>query len=307
MAIDAIQSTIYDDSFYLNYIQNSVWEPLLLNKSADLNPGAKNVLIPKATNTITMNDYTANTELAAATLPDGKNIDLEIDFEKYTNFEVDISKQAYVRPSLMQEYARRDAEAHVLQFESDCRTAFDVNKTDVGNVPANRKLGPDASGHIAVAVADVGGADHIKKVWDIFRSATLLARQLNWPADSWVCVGPYTVIDWLIEHQEALKLPSINDSRIAEGLNAGALQTPLRGWAYFVDNGIDQTVTAEAVNKHSLYFMRRGVGFAFARRWSVNRVVDLERKFAQEKQVAQSYGFTRLENDHLFRVHTRIS
>ena len=303
MAFTDINVDAYRASWEQRFIQTRVWEPLLADESARLaTASGDEILIPVYLTEPVMHTYAPHTALSTAQVPNAKFIKLSIADPKYSRFEEDITEQYFTNVSSMAEQGRLDAESFVKEFEKDLRTAWDVDKTDVGNVPDNRKIGPDTSGVISVTVANVGMADHVAKYWAVLRSARLLARQLNWPDIGLYCVVSPTIIDWLIAHQETLKLPSINDARIATGLNNAEIQ-PLRGWRIFVDNGINQTVDA-GIGKHSMYFGLLGQGMAYARRFGVNRFVDVPNKFAQELQHIEAYGFSRLNNNKLFRVHT---
>ena len=104
-----------DDSLVWGSVANSLYE-------GEVSAYGDTVKIPTPTTTITVSDYTIDTNIAAATLTSGTTQDLNIDQQKYFHFYVDDIDRAQAKPAIMDDAMGRAARAMAETIDTKIRT-----------------------------------------------------------------------------------------------------------------------------------------------------------------------------------------
>ena len=93
-----------DDSLVWGRTTNSLYE-------GEISAAGDTVKIPTPTTTVTVSDYTIDTDIADPTLTSGTTQDLDIDQQKYYHFYVDDIDRAQAKPAIMDDAMGRAARA----------------------------------------------------------------------------------------------------------------------------------------------------------------------------------------------------
>ena len=89
------------------------------------------VKIPQFTKSVTVADYTVNTDIASPETGDGSTIDVNVNLQKVFNIAVDDVQAVQSRPNLLDKFSERAARAMAVQMDSDFKAGYAVPAANI--------------------------------------------------------------------------------------------------------------------------------------------------------------------------------
>ena len=179
------------------------------NYEGDIAEAGDTVKIPTPTTTVTVRDYTIDTDIAAAEVTSGTTQDLAVDQQKYFHFYVDDIDRAQARPNIMDDAMGRAARGMALAVDGFLQAKY---QTDGYNV--------------ARRVAAVGGAPtaetHGQALINAFIKAKLDMTNADIPIEGRWAVGPPEMgqaLDtyFLVHNPSGVYLPATAEQTLRNG------------------------------------------------------------------------------------------
>lgn len=308
----AALSTIINDlsaaAFLRPFQQDNIWMQYVDDRSAEY-PGYGSVLeIPTdegAVPSSTAYDPAATT-LGVDTLPSAAearwptptgqsvtSVTLEVD-KAYVNSKlVNPIAERRVRPSLIASAGEWMAVRAREQVNADVRKAFDDGVPGTNNISCT-----------AAEFRDASDSKVLDPLLDLFANQGLAADYAFWPNDGRVAVVSPRIHKYLVDKLQAEKLFLITEN--PQYVNEGQVMR-FKGWDIVKDNSRGDGVTAADDDKHTLYFLRRGVGIGYVGELRTMRTINSENYIGMLMQLLYTYGVKVIESAKLLRTQLVIS
>lgn len=186
------------------------------NYEGDIAMGGDTVKIPTPTTTVSVSDYTIDTDIAAPTLTSGTTQDLSIDQQKYFHFYVDDIDRAQARPNIMDDAMGRAARAMAEEVDGHLQSRFQTDGYAAGRRIA--QVGGDP-----MAANDTWGKAMIRA----FIKAKITMTNAKLPLNDRWAVVPAEILAglenyFLIENPSGVWLPATQEQTMRNGF-AGTL------------------------------------------------------------------------------------
>ena len=295
MAVSAFVPAIWAARF-TDKLRNKLVFGSLANRNyqGDIAGVGNTVKIPTGNTSITVRDYTVNTDIADAELADGETQDLVIDKQKYFHFYVDDVNKMQSRPSLMDEVMDEAAYRASIQVDADIGAVFNAA---VSTTASARTV--DITG-TAVDANNAGWAkSFLDGLVDLKRTMTLA----NIPeTERWICVHADAIAlleKALVRDQigQAM-LPNTMDSVTRAGFSGNLL-----GFNLFVPTVVPSR-TVSNVARHR-YIAGQGISaITHANQSTQVEAYRPERRFGDAVKGLQVYGTKAVHNDRLFVIES---
>lgn len=289
MAVTNAVGALYAARFEQNFYDMSRWVGLTVNHSSETPYGDELVVNRDATN-VTVQDYTAGTDLTVETRFDTGAVTLALNQRKYYNIYVDDTESAQVRPSIVNEATLNAAAKMATEVDAYIR-----GQAIVG-LGADRMLTDIKAGATFDDIKDTPTEAVRNAIVDRITDAAELADELYWPESGRVMVistkVKRAIIDYLLTNKFTFS-GNINDSTYQNFAIANTL-----GFMPVVDPTIPKTGN----DAFRLYFMLRNNGLGYAQQLSVQETIRAEKRFGDNLRRLMMYGAARTHPDKLLTV-----
>lgn len=145
---------VWSARFTSRLMENLVWGDIVnRNYQGAISSAGDTVKVPTPATSITVRDYSIDTDIADAELASGSTVDMNIDKQKYFHFYVDDIDRAQSMPNIMDDAMQWAAYQMALTIDADIRAevgeAFDATR----RTEAVNKATSPASGFVAEFIA----------------------------------------------------------------------------------------------------------------------------------------------------------
>ena len=276
--------TIWASRFVTRLMEALVWGQLVnRNYEGTIAMAGDTVKIPVPSTAITVRDYVADNDIAAAELASGTSVDLSIDKQKYTHLFVDSIDRAQSAPDVMDDAMRWSAYAMALQIDQDIRA-------EVGNAfTAGRRVED-----VDQALTDDAFVPAFIKA---LAKASRVLDEANIRGPSWIVVTP-GVVEALTVYfatktgaNTALFAPATTEQALRNGFSGTLL-----GYSLYVSNQVPQggpsaapTQAGEAASRR-LWLGRGNESVTFANQITETVAYNPEKRFGDAIKMLLVYG-----------------
>lgn len=272
-----------------DFYQSNVWPMLSMDVSADIPGYGDRIEIPSdntayATNALhsitaanLISETVADHQWTAPIAVTAGKVDLILDKQYDLNVLIGTVLQRRVRPSFMASAMFHSARVFREKFNADVRGALDA-------AAAGQQLTP-----VATTAANFGNDAHKTEIIKTLRDAKEAADYAHWPRgmDRYCVVSPAyhdIITDYLVS-EKLLLVQGATDRAVIEG-DVMRFQS----WTILMDDSLPEGKTADDDANHTMYFINRGQGFAFAQELRTLRVIDSEVYRGQLLQGIMTHG-----------------
>ena len=266
------------------------------NYEGEIQAGGDTVKIPTPTTTVTVRDYTIDTDIAAAETTAGTTQDLSIDQQKYFHFYVDDIDRAQARPNIMDDAMGRAARGMALAVDGHLQSRF---QTD----------GYAAARRIAQVAGDPQGASDAwgKAFIRAMIKAKVTMSNADIPMDGrWAVVFPEVIAGlenyFLVENPSGVWLPATQEQSLRNGF-AGRLL----GFDLHVTRRVTAgaNISTKATKRCTLGQGNEAV--TFANQITENEAYRPERRFGEAVKGLMVYGSKTALADRLWTIEAQIA
>ena len=258
-----------DDELVHGRVVNSLYE-------GDIAQAGDTVKIPTPTTTVSVADYTVDTDIAAASTTSGTTQDLEIDQQKYYHFYVDDIDAAQSRPNIMDDAMGRAARAMALNVDTYLAGLIH------GAYDASRR----AANIATLPTADEWAASFIKGIAALNRMMTAASLPQE---DRWIVVDEHAIEGLEIHFASGSgSAAQVFQPRAAEETLRNGFAGTLLGFRLHVANS---TRLQAGAAKTKRYYAGQGTeATTLARQIVVNEAYRPERRFGDAVKGLMVYG-----------------
>ena len=243
------------------------------------------VKVPVPATSITVRDYSIDTDIADAELADGSTVDMSVDKQKYYHFYVDDIDRAQSQPNIMDDAMRWAAYQMALQVDNDIRS--EVNEAwNIGRRVA------------AITDALSPASTWVPKFIEALAKATRVFDEANIRGPQWAVVPPSVVEALTVYYATTQASGSIFVPATAEQALRNGFSGSLLGWQLYVTNQVPQgdtrasgtaTKAGQAADQR-VYLGRGNEAITFANQISESEAYRPEKRFGDAVKGLMVYG-----------------
>lgn len=240
MALDNMAPEVWAARILMTLEAESVYEGLLnRNYEADAS-GANKVRINTITSDIVVSDYTKNTDLTAAQLPDDSQQEMNLDQQKYFHLFLDDIDRVQSNSNLMGEYARKAGIAIAQTKDTFASTTLSAGVKAANQVTA---AVPSAGATQTAAEITTTGTNLFHALIDVLEKVE--TANISAEAMKWMVLTPFwqkIARRWFLDNPTELFVPATAE----EMLRSGTMGT-FYGFSMRVSNRAPQVKSTDAI------------------------------------------------------------
>ena len=286
MAITKAIPKIWSARLIAAFVAASVWRRLVMDGSSEVSGEGGSLSLSKITSTVTVRDYSKNTDIQAPEiLTDGDEV-LELNKKKYFNIFVDSVDRVQAKPDLLSAFTAQASQAMADQVDSDIRAAV------LASLPVGQETAIE-SGVLAVKTATDANR---KAVFDAVLGLIEKMDAAKWPVDRrWLVLNRRT--------RAMLTLHFIKEDLgtgiLVDGLlSTGALSKSFGGMRVELD--LNDTPSVVAGSVHAVAGLNEGT--VFAQQIRNVQAYTPEKRFGDAVKGLWVYGSKRVRDDAIMSI-----